>query len=696
MDGQLQKIIGMAALINMSLHKLLLIALCFVISFCFLQPLTNKNKKIISGSVFEVEFSQFSPAFAAFEDGFLFKEAKEVFELKAGDESKSYLPSPKRVVRKSKTTDKNKGGRKLQAMGFDGTILASKIEVSKPKQKKLALQTKTHNKQPVTKKKASIAHNEELRFGALAQLVSQTSQTKNGFAPGPRALKNPGVAHSSTPIVSENSHLGHGKPNPEPQPETITVSGGITLTEGLVFLGAMDISWVVGDYEQAIGSINAPDAEFEIKVQELVGDIVLSLYDNKDQVIGEGFIDLTRANIKNGQIKADIQVRPVDWGNAGQVIDGYSIGGEWIGVHAHKSLAGVDIELYAFNEATQSNADGKFGFPNWKKTNSRSLAIASKKGYMDSIFMIDSQNLSDVVLFTEGHMEALFDFVEEQGVYEIKDKGTIYGSLRGQNVKGYTAHLESIKPIYFSTISLAQKNLEATTESGLFVFVGLEDGDYELSIKLGDQIIDHKVVVVEQGKVSPVIVNLRQTHKHIHYFDPLNPDEDIQQVQVNFFDGVETIHLDKNNTQMTTLPGGNGPVLLDYAGESDVTRTFVSRNKGLQRVPLIQNEILLKLAQKNDLKISEGLIFGFVDAEEAYRVLLKESPTETVLYFNQKGEEINPENEIAYGFIMGGFTQGLSSLLIESTTDQTTLATDFIYSDHQSISIINITLLPIY
>mgnify|MGYP001373677893 CR=1 FL=1 len=67
-----------------------------------------------------------------------------------------------------------------------------------------------------------------------------------------------------------------------------------------------------------------------------------------------------------------------------------------------------------------------------------------------------------------------------------------------------------------------------------------------------------------------------------------------------------------------------------------------------------------------------------------------------IIYFDEGGRVIDhPEEEIPFGFIMGGFPEGLSSLIAESREDQTILATDLIYSDHTSVSVIQMDILPL-
>lgn len=682
MDGFVHNIGLFEKLFYFGAHKLLLLIVSSLVLVGLSKPLSTENEQAITGSTFNIEFSTFSPAFAAFEDEFLFDDSEPSTSLIAGRKNQVFVPTAKNS--KTLPLDIKPSQAVIEKIiHFDGSVAISKISNFYKSQ---AL--KPNKVAPIKSETKQLIANQELSYGPLVAMVNKpVSQGGSPQVYGSRSTPQPSNLDSQD--HSELHEHSHKAPNPSPIPDSFKVLGSIQLKGGLAFLGSMEVSWVVGDYELQRGSINTPDATFEIEVSDLVGEVIISLYDNKDDLIGEGVYDLSQGKILNNKIEANIDILPINWDLAGKVIDANSFG-----VTKPQTVKGINVELYAFNEATQSNDLGQFSFYNWKKSNSRTLAIASKKGYKDSIFMLDSKKESTVVMFRNEYMDSFFSFIRDQGIYDVQDLGTVYGSILGPNAQGYNVKLEKAHPIYFSNAGFAQANAKATNSNGLFAFVGLTDGDYELSIERDGEIIDQQIVIVEQGKVSPVLVDLNKIKKHLQFFNPMNPEQKIESVEISFFDGIHTQALDKHNSKATTLSNNNTPALVDYAG-TEITRTFVSSSRGLQRLPLLLDKSLMNLAESNNLTLSNGLVMGFIESPEPYVVSMKEDPQSKVIYFNKLGKKINPHEEIAYGFILGDFHKGLSSLLIQEEKSGILLMTDIIYSDHKTISVVNSIIKPI-
>ncbi len=718
------KITLLERLFDFYLHKLIL---SFVALFSILASTTPLSKEVghtLSGAHLDLNFAQFSPAFGAFEDDFLFADeddAVETFQLTAGKSPslfvKSISNSP--TTQPSTSLDLHSDDPYLLA-GFDGGanlrhIPAMKSEVGLPAQKSSGT---------VRLKKEVAQHHhqaEELRFGPLFAAVPAgaskkhvAQNNKTGTLNSGRAIDTARPSDATAPSSKEDpdasvEELAYDKPNKkqkiekEPEKEqsfdTYNLTGSLSLKGGLAYFGTLEAVWVVGDEILSLGSINTPDATYQISVSELLGEVVVSLYDNNDQLIGEGLLELAELGNGTNQIQKDIDIHPINWDGAGQVVHVHSLGGHSFDQTSASTqpIAGAQIQLYSFNLASETSSTGHFQFSNWKKANSRTLAIASKTGYRDSIFMLDSRREARVPLFTEKYIDAFFNTLEDQGLYNRQDKGTIYGSLLGANqMGGYKVRLRRERAIYFNSLNMADLNLEQTSANGLFAFVGLQDGDYELTLEKDGEIVDHRVISVEQGKVSPLIIDLKQIYKHIEFFDPLNPNVKVSGVDISFFDGVFHQKLDKKQRLKAAINGGNEPNMIEYSVGADVGRIFVSRRRGLERLPLITGDKLQTLAEQKGLNISEGLVFGFIETNQHYSVDIAEGSPIKTIYFDENGQEVSPETSKLppYGFIMGGFYQGLNTLLILNQKGEP-LASDIVFSDHTSISIVNLSILSL-
>ena len=707
------KISLLERLFDFYMHKLML---SFVALFSILAattPVSVEEKQTLSGTILDLNFEQFSPAFAAFEDDYLFSDedaVEETYQLEAGQSHTLFVQN---------TSDDNPS-QAIETLNtqvyeapifanFDGSVDLNDI----PKiQGRPTLKPQNSVAKSLLKPAPSKHHHqaEELRYGPLFAAAPSNKQIANNEKT--KRLPHSGALNTASPSTATSQgakaaqdtsveEMALAKPgkkedlNEKPEQvenfDSYNLTGSLSLKGGLAYFGTLEAVWVVGDEILALGSINTPDATYEIAVSELLGDVVVSLYDNNDQLIGEGILELAELANGTSEIHKNIEIHPINWDGAGQVVHVHSLGGHSFDNTSAsiQPIVGAEIQLYSFNLASETSSTGQYQFTNCKKSNSRTLAIASKKGYRDSIFILDSRREAKVPLLTEKYLSAFFNTLEDQGLYNREDKGTIYGSLLGaEQLNGYKVQLRDEKAIYFNSLNMADLSLDQSAANGLFAFVGLEDGDYELTLEKDGEIVDHRVLAVEQGKISPVIIDLQKVYKHIEFFDPLNPNVTVGGVDISFFDGVFHQKLDKKQRLKATLNGGNEPNMIEYSVGVDVGRAFVSRQRGLERLPLLADDTLQKLASGHDLPISQGLIFGFIETSQPYQVDLAEGTPRTTLYFNEKGQIIDPNESIAYGFIMGGFYQGINTLVVKSLSGET-LVSDIVFSDHTSISIIN-------
>jgi hypothetical protein len=685
------------------IHKLALSAI-FIASF-FSQFHTDglKHSQHLSGPVYEISFAQFSPAFAAFEDDYLFTheaKAAEEFLIVSGESPQLFHQLIKDESIELKETPQNLVKTQPALFSqFDGGTNISAIDWKTVEKKKAIATTNRKITQTPPNKKANSHHEAgELKFGPLFASV-----------PNQQNRPNTEVAKSQSP----GSFYGSSKSKPQESLQNDQVSfeekafevakkhtsyrlsGHISLQDGLAYFGTLEAAWVVGDEVIALGSVNIPDAFYEIEVGELIGDIIVSLYDNSDSLIGEGIIDLQALQGSTHLINHDVEVHPINWDDAGQILHVHSFGANSNGDGPKTQpipISDVEVQLYSFNLASKTNGAGHFSFKNWKRLNSRTLAIASKPGYRDSIFILDSRSEATVPLLTNTYVDAFFDTLSDQGLHNRENYGTIYGVIQGESIlDGYEVKLHNHNTIYFNSLNMADLGLSSTSQNGLFTFVGLDDGDYELSIIKHGEVIDHRVVAVEQGKISPLLVDLKRVYKHLEFFDPMDPEFATPSVDISFFDGVGSVQLDQAQRLQQSIPKGNDPNMVEYSVGKEVGRTFISRQRGLERLPVLASDQLHRLADDQGMHISSGLVFGFIRSQSNYTVTIVEGGPEKVVYFNDAGVEIDPSEEIPYGFIMGGFFKGISTLSILDSK-KNLLASDIIYSDHSSISVVNTTI----
>ena len=691
----MRKIGYFESFINYLIPKLIFFMIIFGYLFLTSTETNQLTENYFKTDAFHIELDHFSPAFAAFEDEYLFPD-RESYELIAGEETKTFdkFSKPEKPTETKLAKPIKKTPREIIFDNFDGDLAMNSLKSKKSNNKNNLLSGLKVLRSKEIKKKAEIKlAQEEMKFGSLVAMVNPSFVKKpQNKQPVRNVTQSKPDGSKLINNQSEPDFNAKGKDEkPITKPDRYVISGGIELKKGLAFFGSMEVSWVVGDHELQVGSINVPDAEYEIEVSQLIGDIIISLYDNNDELIGEGVFDLTIAPSGSEFIAANIQVLPIDWDYAGKVVHS-----DGLGIGVNKAVDNVEVALYSFNDSTLSDSRGEFHFYNWKKSNSRTLAIASKEGFKDSIFMLDSKQSAEITLFTNKYIDSFFSFLNELGIYEVEEKGTIFGEIIGiANRSGFKVSLEKAKPIYIMQAGFATIDAKETFANGLFSFVGLQDGDYELLIEKNGEILDSRIVVVEQGKVSPIRVDLSKVQKHLEFFDPFEPERDIASIELSFFDGAEEINLNQDNRSKLTLSRGADPSLLDMNTPVTPSRTLISRNKGLQKVPFISDKKLLELADSKDMTIENGLIIGFVEAETAFGAGIVENGFDKIIYFDLNGEPTDPVEGAAVGFMISGFPQGLSSVFVETLEDKIILASDLVFSDHDAISVIHFDINPL-
>lgn len=644
------------------------ILMVFMTLTLFLFPLRseigNDDPKLLSHS-FEVDFSQFSPAFAAFEDEFLLEKT----------------PFNKQTLIKKGNNQKQIINHVFLDSGFDGEIKIKNI--SNPINSKLQGES--------FRKKRKILNAGKLNFGFLANTKrefresnlklkdtkpAETEEIKNNISQKPfsKTLQNPTTVHEN---------------------QSYRIHGNLSLKEGLAFMGTMEVQWVLGKDILGFGSINIKKATYEINVNQLIGDIVVFIYDNNKKLIGEGFLGMNQIPKNSYYISKNINILPINWDYAGQVFDGDSLNSS-----KKRTLSEVNISLYGFNEQTKTNKRGEFGFHKWKKVNSRSIALASKPGYHDSLFIIESKKPVSIPLLSESYIEALFFYLKDQNLGDSKKKGIVYGSILGtQDKSNYKVFIENKKPIYFHPSGFADIHGKTTSSNGLFSFVGLETGDYRLFVEKDGKIVNQKWIAVEAGKVTTLSHNAKKEEqmKFYNVASTLPFEKEI----LSFFDNDEDFKMKKQNNfsrssltvKYNSLTKGIFPNHFPPISKKSLSReqNFISFHENFETPPFFHKK-LHELTKKQKMTLDRGLIFGFINSPEKYQATILEKSPKKIIYFNEKLQVIDPNKEIAFGFIMSGFQKGLNSLVIQA--DEMILATDLVFSDHKTLSVVKMEVLP--
>ena len=521
------------------------------------SSLDSKKFSQFQTSIFHVALSEFSPAYAAMEDEFIHIASLEL-NPPIGTNS-GYKEKKKQInhfVQKRETKDIEPGKIKIfhqiQGAGSLRSILNSKPGNSFFKN----LKKETQHTQSKEKRKSESKYLElkgtQYAMKNSGETLSMSSLTKGDPLCTHKICLNP-LPHQGSktgkkvfsplsfgplsPMAKPQSILSEKKQelvqrqrgpekffakiqntlelSPSPQAHsletnTLWASGPIELQNGLPFLGPMEVEWIVDGEKIGSGHINTDQGNYKIPIQKIMGSLVVSLYDTNNQLVGEGVADLEGLSHGKNLSQLKINVSPIDWDRAGEIIHIHSLGAE------KKPVKNAHVELYAYQKFTQTNTKGEILFPDWRRSESNTLARASKEGFRDSIFHLNSKRPTQVLLFENSYMDAFFDWIEEDlGIENVRDKGTVYGSLSrkpgGPLASGYHAYIKDHEEsLYFNDWYFVDPSKESTSSNGLFVFVGLESGSYDLIVEKNGFIVDEKTLSVENSSVSPIVVKLKK------------------------------------------------------------------------------------------------------------------------------------------------------------------------------------------
>ncbi|MCJ8275728.1 MAG: hypothetical protein HRT44_05295, partial [Bdellovibrionales bacterium] len=419
---------------SLNLFKALsLFSLPLVLTCVLTNQVSQDAEPTYQGESLQIQFTKFSPAYAAFEDEFLFEEDVENPSLNAGESDQFFVSQ----TIKPKIVEKSVEKEAIQKEEVEFETFSGLAALANPIVKKQSIQ-------PVP--------NEVLKQNTkdIEDDGEFTPEFKLNFGPMIASLpKNQNKVFGAQKIVKKTKASSPDKIFDQKalKPKYYNVTGPIELKEGLAFVGSMEVSWVIDDQEVRVGAINTPDGTYDISVNDLIGDIIVSLYDENDELMGEGIANLDQIENPEQLESLKINIRPIDWDMAGEVIHVHSLNSH------HRPISGAEVLLYAYNDAIETNEAGEIRFADWKKSNSRTLALASKEGYRDSVFLIDSKKTSKVLLFEDKYIDAFFSWIEDLGVYGVDEMGTIYGSVVSGNKSqaGYEISIGKVKPLYFNS-----------------------------------------------------------------------------------------------------------------------------------------------------------------------------------------------------------------------------------------------------
>jgi hypothetical protein len=469
------------------------------------------------------------------------------------------------------------------------------------------------------------------------------------------------------------------------------LDGKMELTRGLAISDPRDqlrVGWFVEGRKMSDGKIDINGGTYEIKVERMEGELIAELVDKRGYMLGEAIIDLELlARERNPQQievhNVDLALEPYSFGMNGRTVSVYhSEQSKSVVAHAEVAIDGHD-----FRRA--SDDDGKIHEESISN-HSTALVAANHGLYREALVLADLEKEQTFRMFPEKFMESFFEVARVDK--KMRDMGVVWGTIRKDGVaaSGYRVRLAEhpeAKPIYF-TYYIADQKREGTSTDGQFSFVGMYDGDYEVEVvDAMERKIDSKLIAVRNGAVSVAEFDIgtRKT-LYVKPFDPFTQTP--QGVEFAAMGSNDVIKAQTEDVLKLPVTQGTDPVLI-YTKQADATvesSTFASRSRKFQEVPTLNSAWWSKIQGEYKIKVSSGVIIGFIDSDSSFNVYNEEGGAATkIIYFNTQGQIIR-RGERPSGFVIYNAGSGLKNLIIEADTGL--LTTEAAYVDGEAISLI--------
>lgn len=492
----------------------------------------------------------------------------------------------------------------------------------------------------------------------------------------------------ATALLAEQQKNGLG-PSGVPH---VWLQGKIELTEGLAISDPRDtlaVGWFVNGEKKKEGRISLREGIYEIKVDRLEGELIAELADQRGYLLGEAVIDLEvlakkRANVGLILGGVDIKIRPYNFSLKGQTLAIYdSPGNKQVVSRAQLAVGDHEIPI-------RSDDKGDFSEP-LVSPQSTGVITAQQAKHRETVILANFERELKIHLFPDQFMQAFFDTISLPRKH--RTDGVIWGTIaRGQQpAAGYQVRMvqQNVKPIYFQ-MYIAHKESEKTSEDGQYSFVGLNDGEYEIEVmdQLG-RLIDTKLAVVQAGTVTEVNFEVGEERQlSIRPFDPLS----LQPKNIEFFalgqSGVQQVKTEEI-LKIKSYQGQEPLLIYTKVEGADIeASTFASRHKKFQEIPVLNDSWWRGIQKAYNISVAGGVMVGFVDSDQAFEVFIDHQNEKTkILYLDQQGRTINktPGTKPS-GFIVYGVERGVHTLIIESEQGQ--IISEAVYVDGEAISLI--------
>lgn len=506
-----------------------------------------------------------------------------------------------------------------------------------------------------------------------SQRVYKTSAQSKQEIEGPRWLKG---------LVAEPTHLGR-----EPGVESVQnlmaarrVTGPIELTRGLAVTNEHHIEIRRSDEGifREMGRVDLAKGNYSIDIDEASGAIVARLIDKTGTVLGEGSIRLSQLHIGEGRLvfgpRLEVSPSP-SW--KGRVSYRYP--------NVNKqTVASTRVSTFGGQNILNFGDHGELDLENIAK-NTTTVVRAEAPDHMPTTKIITvSSTPFEVPLFPNSMVEALRSIVADQEripLSRLAESSVVWGtvSLDGTPISGVTVVSESepeATVIYFNEFLIPDPKLTATSASGQFAFVNLQEGFHALLARRGDAYFGHQNVLAEAGSVAlgDIENTLRTESVKLRSFDAFSGEPIVTIANLQSLS--ESVDM-ANGSASIVLPQVSrfSMIYAETSPEYIPANYFYNEEDSYIHLPMVSQAWLSEIktvAQINE-QPETGTVIGFFGEEkyEAYLASKDQSPAMSIVYFDATGRLVSGNQGVAGGgFVMFNIPKGAHEVVIVGTSSE--------------------------
>lgn len=505
----------------------------------------------------------------------------------------------------------------------------------------------------------------------------------------------------AAPLVEPENEV----PALSPSKKWATIKGKFELKDGVGIVDHyIELKRVEEGYVRELGRIDLNAGSYSIDIESPQGYLIAQIKDRTGFLIGEDRQKLINLQSRGSYFEGPFirvgnpETIAANLGSPSASTAG--TGGSKTAVSAFAALAGANkpsannssMSVSLFDNQT-TLAKSSDAFTNVSRYSSTISRVFDPSGIYKNITTIrHTGDKTETPVFTSKWLSGVVEYVSDiqQIQFKSKDMAVIMGRVlvNGKSVAGAQVQIDSapgVVPVYFDQFMIPSSKLEATSENGYFMFIGVEPAAYNLvalkqNIVLGSQMFVAETDSLAFQNISSLSV---PRTKIIRSFDAFSSEPIVADVVTP--EQEEALETEAGTALFKTLSEISVAEYIVRTNSREYLPIRYIQNSRMDyvHIPLIQESWLV--AVKNFKKIPDvlntGTIVGFT-TELLYDAYLTTDTYDksNIAYFDTQGQVVSAPVK-GGGFILFNVPTGIREVILQEK------AVDKIYS--QVFNVVN-------